>query len=615
VGIVPAALLLSGLLAVWAGPLPAVAGTAPTGPVVAWGSNDYGESAVPTGLAGVTAIAAGSSHSVALKSNGTVFAWGYNGSGQTTIPTGLSGVTAIAAGDSHSLALKSNGTVVAWGNNYSGQTTVPAPLQSPTTAHVTAIAAGGYHSLALRADGTLVAWGDNFNGQTTVPAAASSGVIAIAAGGYHSLALKSNGTIVAWGNNYSGQTTIPAAASSGVIAIAAGGYHSLALKSNGTVVAWGSNDFGQTTVPATALSGVIAIAGGGYHSLALKSNGTLVAWGDNFNGQTTVPAGLTGVTAIAAGGYHSLALVSPPHLTVSGIVSPYAAGSAHSVTVTAKDAYGNTATGYRGTVHFTSSDAHAVLPANYTFTAGDAGVHKFSLGLTLKTAGTQGVRATDTVSATITGAQHGIVVTPAAATTLVVSGLASPRTAGVAGTITVNAKDAYGNTATGYRGTVHFTSSDSHAVLPANYTFIGANSGTHTFSVTLKSAGTQAVRARDTVTPTITGVQSGIVVTPAAATTLVVSGLASPRTAGVAGTVTVTAKDAYGNTATGYRGTVHFTSSDSHAVLPTNYTFTAANAGTHTFSVTLKTVGTQAVRARDTVTATITGLESGIVVT
>ena len=42
-------------------------------------------------------------------------AWGYNDYGQTNVPAGLSGVTAIAAGDYHSLALKSDGTVVAWG--------------------------------------------------------------------------------------------------------------------------------------------------------------------------------------------------------------------------------------------------------------------------------------------------------------------------------------------------------------------------------------------------------------------------------------------------------------------------------------------------------------------
>ena len=72
------------------------------------------------------------------------------------------------------------------------------------------------------------------------------------------------------------------------------------------------------------------------------------------------------------------------NITVSGLtthrsrllaVEPRHGGSSgtpFSVTVTALDQYGNVATGYTGTVHFTSSDGQAVLPANYTFTAGDA---------------------------------------------------------------------------------------------------------------------------------------------------------------------------------------------------------------------------------------------------
>jgi outer membrane protein assembly factor BamB len=331
---------------------------------------------------------------------------------------------------------------------------------------------------------------------------------------------------------------------------------------------------------------------------------------------TSSPAVANGVVYVesADGKLYAFGLPTT-HFTVS-TSSSYAAGSAHTVTVTAKDAFGHTATGYRGTAHFTSTDPAAVLPADYTFTAANAGTHTFSV--TLKTAGSQGIRARDTVTSTITGAQYGIVVTPGAAKTLAVSGVASPYVAGVAHSVTVTALDAYGNTATGYRGTIGFTSTDTKALLPANYTFTAADSGVHRFSVavTLKSAGNESVRARDTVTSTITGGQYPIVVTAAAATTLTVSGLGSPRTHGTAGTITVTAHDAYGNVATGYRGTVTFTSTDSlHAVLPANYTFTAANAGTHTFSVTLKSVGTQAVRARDTVTATITGLESGIVVT
>ena len=46
----------------------------------------------------MTAIAAGMSHSLALK-DGRVIAWGFNDSGQATVPVeAQSGVTAIAAG-------------------------------------------------------------------------------------------------------------------------------------------------------------------------------------------------------------------------------------------------------------------------------------------------------------------------------------------------------------------------------------------------------------------------------------------------------------------------------------------------------------------------------------
>ena len=136
-------------------------------------------------------------------------------------------------------------------------------------------------------------------------------------------------------------------------------------------------------------------------------------------------------------------------------------------------------------------------------------------------------------------------------------------TAGSPFNITVTAENSSGNVATGYMGTVQFASGDSLAGLPASYTFVAADQGTHTFAVTLKTAGTQYVNATDAMTSSITGTDPGIVVQPAGAAALAVAGFPSPDTAGVASNFTVTAYDPYGNIATGYTGTVHFTSTDS----------------------------------------------------
>src|SRR5437899_1966633 len=97
-----------------------------------------------------------------------------------------------------------------------------------------------------------------------------------------------------------------------------------------------------------------------------------------------------------------------------------------------------------------------------------------------------------------------------AASTMQASGFPSSTTAGVAQNFSVTALDAFGNTATSYVGTVTFTTTDVKGILPANYTFISADSGTHTFSATLKIAGSQSLTAKDTTASSITGSQSAI---------------------------------------------------------------------------------------------------------
>jgi hypothetical protein len=76
-----------------------------------------------------------------------------------------------------------------------------------------------------------------------------------------------------------------------------------------------------------------------------------------------------------------------------------------------------------------------------------------------------------------------------------------PEVLGVADTATVCAVDTLGNTVPGYTGTVRFTSSDSRATLPANYTFTSGDAGCHKFSVTFGTLFDQSLTVNDIATP------------------------------------------------------------------------------------------------------------------
>jgi Ca2+-binding RTX toxin-like protein len=202
---------------------------------------------------------------------------------------------------------------------------------------------------------------------------------------------------------------------------------------------------------------------------------------------------------------------------VSGFPSPTAAGQAHTLTVTALDADGNPLPSYTGTVHFTSGDPQAALPADYIFSAGDHGTHTFIVAL--KTAGTWSVTVTDTGPTAFSGTQAGIVVNPAAPATFQVSGFPSPAAVGNYGSFAITAFDAYGNLASNFTGTVHFTSSDGQASLPGDYTFSPYDYGTAYFSAILNTAGPQSITVTDAANPAATGSQTGIRVNPLATVT------------------------------------------------------------------------------------------------
>ncbi len=268
------------------------------GTVLAWGRDNAGQlgndlaledkpkPVSVSGLTGIIAISAGYAHSLALKSNGTVYAWGDDADGQLgddpvlleqplpVLVSGVNTIVAIAAGGSHSLALKSDGTVLAWGNDANGQLGNDAAFANKRTAEavsgatgIVAVSAGNSYSFAIKSDGSLLAWGDDENGQlgdgvvstnqpTPVAVPAASFIVAAQAGRAHSLALKSDGTMLAWGSDTNGQLgddaalvsrAIPKAVAlaEGVVAIAVGNRHSLALKQNGTLLSWGADINGE----------------------------------------------------------------------------------------------------------------------------------------------------------------------------------------------------------------------------------------------------------------------------------------------------------------------------------------------------------------------------------
>ena len=286
-------------------------------------------------------------------------------------------------------------------------------------------------------------------------------------------------------------------------------------------------------------------------------------------------------------------------LVVSTSATPVA-GSAFSFTVIAQDADGNTVPSYAGTVHFTSSDTSSgvVLPADSALTNGQR-----TFSATLTKAGAQTITARDTATTSLTG-QTTVNVRAASATRFVVTA-AAQSTAGASFSFSVTAQDQFANIDAAYAGTVRFTSSDTSTgvVLPAASTL---TAGQRTFSATLTKAGAQTITATDSAAASITG-SATLTIVPASAASLNLDAPGSARS-GQSFPVKVTLTDQFGNVATGYRGTVHFTTSDPLplVVLPSDHSFTAADAGTHTFQVTLRTIPSQSITVRDTGNATLT---------
>lgn len=387
---------------------------------------------------------------------------------------------------------------------------------------------GGSGGAILNA-GNLTVSNTSFNGNTGSYAGAIDNVGTLDISNNSSFtnnsALGSGGAIFNWGT-----ITLSNTSFSGNSASGSGGaivnYRTLDISTNSSFTNnsafWEGGaivNYGTTTVSNSSFNGNSA----NYYGGAIANYGTTKLSNSNFSGNSAsfggaifsygmVTSDNTSITTSAGGNCNRLLTNNggnsdddgtcfPPtlhHFDVSGYPSPVTAGTVGNITVTAKDNLNNVVTSYTGTIHFTSSDPNAALPADYQFGTSENGTHTFTPGVTLKTAGTQSITATDTVNSSIKGAQSNIQVTSDTAASLKLTAPATA-TAGSPFDLTVTAYDAYNNLATGYPGKVHFSSSDVNAVLPADYQFSAGDAGSYTFTngATLQAAGIQTITVSD----------------------------------------------------------------------------------------------------------------------
>jgi len=302
------------------------------------------------------------------------------------------------------------------------------------------------------------------------------------------------------------------------------------------------------------------------------------------NHTLTATAGADSATApylVRAGTATSLELTAPTSIGAS---------IAFAAVVTARDALGNAADGFTGTVTLTSGDAAAVLPAAHAFVAADKGSYTF-LGLKLATSGSQ------TLTATSAGLNDAASVSVLAgdATSLVITIAPTSVVAGQPFSVTFEFRDASGNLA----------SDDDRAIVVSGPDGELRTLDANTASVVVSNIVLTDASAATTITVSATDLglsdTAAIAVTAGPASKLVVTGPAA-AIAGTPFSVTVAAHDQYDNVAADYRGVVRFSSNDPSTdpvpVMPGDYTFTSADAGSHTFTdaLTLRTSSPTAIR-------------------
>ena len=270
----------------------------------------------------------------------------------------------------------------------------------------------------------------------------------------------------------------------------------------------------SSTVAGSPFSAVVAVEDANGNVVTGDNSDQVTLTLGNANGATlggvnpvTVSGGLATFTLHvdqAGTGYNLAATSGPLTSATSASFSVTAATATHysvsapaasrrecrlNVTVTALDQFNNTATGYLGTAHFTSSDGAAVLPPDSPLTNG-----KRTVSATLNTLPQQTLTAVDTVNGLIIGTSNPITVDSAVT-------LAPPTLPGD----TINVAYNQTITAGGGTGAIGLVVSNIQNAVPG-LVVPASGSGTLAISGTPTATGTETftVTATDSVGATTT---------------------------------------------------------------------------------------------------------------
>ncbi len=361
--------------------------------------------------------------------------------------------------------------------------------------------------------------------------------------------------------------------------ISSGGYDGV-LDSNASLRTWtglntGSNGaLKAVTVNLSALAGQKA-----WFALRFSTDSTINAEGFYADD-----------VRITADAYATCTTQTPPpggavSYQITGLPASAQAGSPLTVTITALNSSGGTATGYDGTAAFTSTDPRAVLPPNTAFTAGVAS----NVPVTFRTAGVQSLTASDTGAPALLSGSASTTLTAGPAAGLAFTVEPSAAVAGTAITpdVKVGSVDAFGNPVmTGTHSVTLALSNNPGGGTLSGTTTVAAVNGVATFSdLSLDKAGTGYILAASSAGLT-SATSSAFRIDPAAAARLAFITQPSNSSVGTAITpaVRVAVQDTFGNTtASTANVTVALGSNPTGGTLSGTTTVAAAN-GVATFN-------------------------------